>query len=129
MREGALRGTLGNTPDTSKGLRKLRTAGLVVRRGQGGRLDPYRYMVKAAFLSLSPEEQRAPLLEDDDDAAQACGIAADDVAVARVDLAPCGVEDLPEDSEDSSCDAVAPDAAAAAFFPPQQGLLAAAVAA
>ena len=105
-----------------QGLRKLRTSGLVVRRGHGGRLDPYRYMVKSAFASLSPEEQRALPPEDDGDAVHGdSGVSAEqssgDVAgvskeaaeqaavVAGLDMAPCGAGALPEESADSSCDA------------------------
>ena len=100
----------------AQGLRKLRTAGLVVRRGQGGRVDPFRYMIKSAFNALSPEAQRAPLLPEDDDApggtAGATQEAAEQADVAAgLDLAPCSVEALPEESADSSCDAA--DAAAA----------------
>lgn len=97
----------------------------MVRRGQGGRLEPYRYMLKRAFLRLSPEEQRAPPPPEDDEntvvlasskafeAAEHAGdIAADDVAAADVaagfDMAPCGVEPLPEESADSSLDAPPP---------------------
>ena len=105
-----------------QGLRKLRTAGLVVRRGLGGRVDPYRYMIKAAFNRLSPEAQRAPLLPEDDDAPgsgckaeaeeQSGGIAADEATKAEagvepLDMAPCGVEALPEESADSSFDVLA----------------------
>ena len=108
-----------------QGLRKLRTAGLVVRRGLGGRVDPYRYMIKAAFARLSPEAQCAPPPPEDDelmvdsdsaspadvadedtsgDIAAAAPKAADDVI--GLDMAPCGVEPLlPEESAASSLDA------------------------
>ena len=99
-----------------QGLRKLRTSGLVVRRGHGGRLDPYRYMVKAAFNALSPEEQaRAPPPppEDDGDAMNgdsglSSGVskeAEQAAVVAGLDMAPCGAGVLPEESADSSCEA------------------------
>ena len=99
----------------------------MVRRGQGGRLEPYRYMLKRAFLRLSPEEQRAPPPPEDDETAvvlasskafeaaeHAGDIAADEAAadvaadVAGFDMAPCGVEPLPEESADSSLDAPPP---------------------
>jgi hypothetical protein len=41
---------LGDTPDTSKALRSLVAAGLVVRHGRGGRHDAFKYQVlKHAF--------------------------------------------------------------------------------
>ena len=77
--EGAIRAALGNNPDTSKGLRKcvallrglarmpcphntrpahrLRSDGVLVRRGQGGRSDPYAYMLKREWVKL-PEAQK-----------------------------------------------------------------------
>ena len=36
---------LGDTPDTSKALRSLVAAGLVVRHGRGGRHDAFKYQV------------------------------------------------------------------------------------
>lgn len=101
VREGRVRALLGNTPDTSKGLRLLRTRGVLVRRGTGGRADPFRYMLKAAFAALSPEEQRAPFAGCDSDADDVGS--GDDAAVAATGeaspsrdalarcMAPCGM--------------------------------------
>ena len=71
-------------------------------------------MLKRAFLRLSPEEQRAPPPPEDDETTVvhatskadglADAIAAADVAAA-FDMAPCGVEPLPEESAASSLDA------------------------
>jgi hypothetical protein len=117
MREGRVRGALGNTPDTSKGLRKLRAAGVLVRRGAGGRADPFRYMLKSAFLALSPEAQRAvpPPDEADDEADDAeqddvlAGAGSPslgrDAPAGDVDMAPCSAHDA------SDAEAAAPEEA------------------
>lgn len=55
IRESAIRLALSNTPDTSKGLRKLRSEGQVLRRGMGGRLDAFRYMLKCVHVRLASE--------------------------------------------------------------------------
>jgi hypothetical protein len=148
MREGRVRAALGNTPDTSKGLRKLRSAGVLVRRGAGGRADPFRYMLKSAFLALSPDAQRAPP-PPDDDADDDHAAAEEDVPMAGagepssgrdapeedVDMAPCGAHDASDadaaaaaaeadaESDGSTCDDVLPQPPA----PPTPRALAAAL--
>ena len=76
-------------------------------------------MVKSAFASLSPEEQRAPPPPEDDGdvmnsdlgvsaeqlAIEGAGVSKEAALVASLDLAPCGAGALPEESADSSCDA------------------------
>ena len=74
-------------------------------------------MIKAAFLSLSPEEQRAPPSPEDGGdsgvsaeqlSSGAVGVnkeAEQAAAVASLDLAPCGAGVLPEESAASSCEA------------------------
>ena len=42
---------LGDTPDTSKALRSLVAAGLVVRHGRGGRQDAFKYQVLKMLLA------------------------------------------------------------------------------
>ena len=52
------RAQLGDSPDTSKALRSLVMAGLVLREGRGGRSDTFRYKVtsRAAPQTLNGPE-------------------------------------------------------------------------
>lgn len=46
VRESVIRTALGNTPDVSKALRRLVASKRIVRRGSGGRADPFEYCLK-----------------------------------------------------------------------------------
>ncbi len=83
----------------------------MVRRGAGGRADPFRYMLKAAFAALSPEAQRAPFVPDEteeDQASPSCGR-------DHLDLAPCSAAAAAA-AEEHSCEGS--DSSGGAPLPP-----------
>ena len=54
----------GNTPDTSKALRLLVTSKKVLRKGRGGRHDPFLYQLPASLLSsMTQPEPSSPAVE------------------------------------------------------------------
>lgn len=56
-----LRRDIGNTPDTSKALRMLVNARKIIRKGRGGRSDPFLYEIPSCVV----EEIMATESEDD----------------------------------------------------------------
>ncbi|KAK9906751.1 hypothetical protein WJX75_007360 [Coccomyxa subellipsoidea] len=59
--ESAVRRDIGNTPDTSKALRMLVNARKIIRKGRGGRIDPFLYEIPSCVV----EEIMATESEDD----------------------------------------------------------------